>query len=218
MLKIDIITLFPELFKTHLETYPISKAIEKNELEINLHDLKEFAIDKRGTVDGKTYGGGVGMILRPEPIFDAVESINKQKNTKIILLTPKGETYNQKTAETLSKHEHLILICGRYEGVDARVEKFLANKSISIGNYVLSGGEVPAMAVIESVTRLLPNVLEKDKATEIESFSNNTIEYPQYTRPEKYKEMEVPDVLLSGNHKEIEKWREKNSKKIGADK
>lgn len=214
MLKIDIITLFPELFKTHLETYPISKAIEKNELEINLHDLKDFAIDKRGTVDGKTYGGGVGMVLRPEPIFDAVESINIQKGSKIILLTPKGKTYNQKTAEDLSKHKHLILICGRYEGVDARIEEFLSDESISIGSYVLSGGEIPAMAIVESITRLLPNVLEKDAATQIESFSNNKIEYPQYTRPEEYKGMVVPDVLLSGNHKEIEKWREKNSKKI----
>lgn len=214
MLKIDVITLFPNLFIKYLDTYPISKAIKKNELEVNLHDLKNFAIDKRGTVDGKTYGGGVGMVLRPEPIFDAVESIPKQKNTKILLLSPKGKTYNQKGAESFSKDKHLILICGRYEGVDARVKKYLVNETISIGNYVLSGGEIPAMVIIESITRLLPNVLKKDAATEIESFSNGTIEYPQYTRPENYKKMKVPKVLLSGNHAKIKRWRKENSKKI----
>lgn len=214
MLKIDIITLFPNLFKQHLETYPISKAIEKNELEVRLHDLKDFAIDKRGTVDGKTYGGGVGMVLRPEPIFKAVESIPKQENSKIVLLTPKGKTYNQKIAENFAKDEHLIFICGRYEGIDARVREFLVDESISIGNYVLAGGEIPAMAIVESITRLLPNVLEKDAATEIESFSDDTIEYPQYTRPEEYKGMQVPEVLLSGNHAKIKKWREEHTKKV----
>ena len=210
-MRFDVITLFPNLFSEHLKALPLKRAIEKGLATVNLVDLRDFAVDERGSVDDKTYGGGVGMILRPEPIFEAVESLEKVGKRKVVLLSPKGKKFDQKKAAELSRLDQLILICGRYEGFDARIEDHLADEEISIGNYVLSGGELPAMVVMEAVARLLPGVLEKEAATKIESFSSNTIEYPQYTRPEEYRGMKVPEVLLSGNHAEIEKWRKENS-------
>jgi len=210
-MRFDVITLFPNLFSEHLKALPLKRAIEKSLVTVNLVDLRNFAVDERGSVDDKTYGGGVGMILRPEPIFEAVESLPTEKNRRIVLLSPKGKKFDQKKAAELSQLDQLILICGRYEGFDARVEDHLADEELSIGDYVLSGGELPAMVVMEAVTRLLPGVLEKENATKIESFSSNMIEYPQYTRPEEYKGMKVPEVLLSGNHAEIEKWRNEQS-------
>ena len=237
MIKFDVITLFPQLFSEHLKHLPFKKAIDLELTQYNFWDLKTFSTNNYGSVDDKTYGGGVGMILMVEPIYNALEKIygkkimkdqflNKKndalgKDKKIILLSPRGESYTQKKAGELSKCSQITLICGRYEGIDARVEDYIATDVISIGDYVLSGGEIPALAILESITRIIPGVLEKNEASLIESFSNtlngneNYIEYPQYTRPEDFMGIKVPETLLSGNHKEIEKWRKINSKKQG---
>lgn len=243
-MRIDILTLFPKMFAGPFAESILRRAQDKLLVTINIHNLRNWAIDKRGTVDDKPYGGGTGMILRPEPIFRAVEDITSHKNIKtlkqkgkIVLLSASGVHYTQKKAYEFSKLNHLILICGHYEGVDQRVADYLADMEISIGNYVLTGGEIPAMVIIDSVIRLIPGVLEKPEATQYESFScfpstiNNPssiihypspiLEHPQYTRPENYKGHKVPSILLSGNHKEIEKWQKekalKRTKKIRPD-
>jgi len=210
MIKYNIITLFPDLIKKHLEYLPFRKALEKNLIEVNLIDLKDYALDSYGTVDGKPYGGGTGMILRVEPIYNALKDL---KSKKTILLSPKGQKYTQKTAKKYASLEEITMICGRYEGVDARVENFV-DEIVSIGDYVLSGGELGALVIAESVTRLLPGVLEKEDATRIESFSQNKLEFPQYTRPETFENLKVPDVLLSGDHKKIQDWRDEHSKDV----
>ena len=219
MIIFNIITLFPELFEPFLERLPLSKAIEKQIIKVNLVQLRDYAVDTRGTVDGRPYSGGVGMILRIEPICEALENIYKQpiekslkqKGNYIAALTPSGKTFNQGKAIELSKKSIVTLICGRYEGIDARVKDNLVNENLSIGNFVLSGGEIPALTVMEAVTRLLPGAIEKKEATKKESFMGKGIEAPQYTRPEEYRGLKVPWVLLSGNHAEIEKWKEKHS-------
>jgi len=219
MIRFNVLTLFPELIQPHLEFLPFKRAVEKKAAEYKLWNLRDYALDKRGTVDDKPYGGGTGMLLMPEPIYSALSDIHaglpedviKKGGVRIILLSPRGKKYDQKYAEDLSKEREITLICGRYEGVDARIEENYVTDVISIGDFVLSGGEVPALTILESVTRLLPRVIEKEDAVANESFSNGTIEYPQYTRPEIFKGKKVPDVLLSGNHKEIEKWKKENS-------
>lgn len=222
MLTINIITLFPNLFAESIKTLPLKKAIEKELLAINLINLRDFGLDNYGTVDDTPYGGGVGMILRVEPIYNAMLRIYKtdanfpaktESNRKVVLLSPTGERYTQQKAAEYSNCKELTFICGRYEGVDNRVEQLLATETISIGDFVVSGGEIPTLAIMESATRLLPGILEKEQAAKIESFSSTDFkkEYPQYTRPEDFKGYRVPDVLLSGNHKEIEKWRLKNA-------
>jgi tRNA (guanine37-N1)-methyltransferase len=219
MIRFNILTLFPELIQPHLNYLPFKKAVEKGLVEYTLWNLRDYAIDERGTVDDRSYGGGTGMILMPEPIYNALADINKQppedvvkkEKTRVILLSPRGKTFNQKYAEELSDEESITIICGRYEGVDGRIEENYASDVISTGDYVLSGGELPALTIMESVTRLLPGVLEKEDAAIKESFSSGKLEYPQYTRPENFRGIGVPKVLLSGNHKEIEKWREENS-------
>jgi tRNA (guanine37-N1)-methyltransferase len=233
MLKFDVITLFPQIFSEHLNNLPFKKALEKNIAEYNLWDLKKYSVNKYGSVDDKTYGGGVGMILMVEPIFKALEDIygpkkakeiisNKEKREvkhRIIVLSPRGETYTQIKAREFSECSQITLICGRYEGIDARVEDNIATDVISIGDFVLSGGEIPALTIMESVTRILPGILEKKQASEIESYSKVTggigkyVEYPQYTKPENFMGFRVPDVLLSGNHAKIDKWRKENSHK-----
>jgi len=212
MLTFDIITLFPNLFNEHLNALPFKRAINRGIIKVNFHNLRNYAVDSYGTVDDKPYGGGTGMILMVEPICKVLDNIpNKQKT---ILLSPRGNKYNQKKAKEYSKLSQITLICGRYEGVDARVEEHLTDEIISIGDYVLSGGEIPSLVIMESVVRLLPGVLEKEDAASKESFEDGLIEHPQYTRPEDFKGMKVPKVLLSGNHKEIEKWKRQNSFKI----
>lgn len=215
---IDILTLFPNMFKGPFDESIIKRAQDKSLVEINLHDLRKWAVDKRGSIDDRPYGGGVGMILQVDIIDSALKDIKTKelKNTKIILLDATGKKFDQKKALQLSKLDHLILIAGHYEGVDHRVHEHLVDEVISIGDYILTGGELPAMVVIDSVVRLIPGVLEKPEATESESFSKleNSLEYPQYTRPEEYKGWKVPKVLLSGNHKEIEKWKRKASIEI----
>ncbi|MFH1648773.1 MAG: tRNA (guanosine(37)-N1)-methyltransferase TrmD [Patescibacteria group bacterium] len=228
MIKFDVLTLFPQLLKPHFSELPFKKAKELKKAQYNLWNLRDYALDSYGTVDNKSYGGGVGMVLMIEPVYKALcdiygeDTMEKHvkgkgylpKNTRIIALSPRGKTYNQNMARELSKYDQITLICGRYEGMDARIEQYLATDIISIGNFILSGGELPALTVMESISRLIPGVLEKEDAAKIESFSDKDsekIEYPQYTRPEDFMGLKVPEVLLSGNHAEIEKWRDKNS-------
>jgi len=214
-MRIDIITLFPAMFKGPFGESIVRRAQEKEKVVIKVHNLRDWAVDKRGTVDDRTYGGGVGMILMPQPIFNAVEEIKskaKSRKIKVILLTPQGKRFNQKMAKRLVKINHLILICGHYEGVDERVRKYLVDEEISIGDYVLTGGELPAMVLVDTIVRLLPGVLKKEEAVREESFAQRgLLEYPQYTRPADFKGWKVPKVLLSGNHKKIEEWRKKKA-------
>jgi len=212
-MKIDIITLFPEMFKGPFSESIVKRAQEKNLLEIKIHNLRKWTKDKHKTVDNHSFGGGVGMVLMIEPIYKAIKEL-KKKESKVILLTPQGKVFKQKKAEKLSKEKHLIFICGHYEGVDERIREKLVDEEISIGDYVLTGGELPTMVVIDSITRLIPKVLSKKEASQIESFSfKDLLEYPQYTRPSNFKGWKVPEVLLSGNHKEINKWREEKALK-----
>lgn len=217
-MQFDIITIFPHIFDSYFQTSILKRAQDKKLIKIKIHDLRFWTKDKHKTVDDTPYGGGPGMILKIEPIYKALKFLNKKKSKKIkiILLTPQGQKFDQKMASKFSKLDKLIFICGRYEGIDARVEKFV-DKKISIGDYVLTGGELPAMIIIDAVTRLLPGVINKESLIE-ESFNQSTInfEHPQYTRPEvftyktksaKIKKLKVPKVLLSGNHKEITEWR-----------
>lgn len=243
MTKINIITLFPEMFKGPFEESIIKRAQEKGLVEIKIHNLRDWAKDKHKTVDDRPFGGGTGMILMIQPIHDAIESLKskgtlrqaqgdaeqsrsiKSQKSKIILLSPRGKVFNQKLAKRLSQIDHLILICGHYEGVDERVRK-IADEEISIGDYILTGGELPAMVLADTVVRLIPGVLEKSEATKNESFSycqalktkdkrqktnHQLLEHPQYTRPANYKGFKVPKILLSGNHKKIKDWRLKKA-------
>jgi tRNA (guanine37-N1)-methyltransferase len=215
--KIDIITLFPEMFKGPFDESIIKRAQDKELVQINIHNLRKWTTDKRGTVDDRPYGGGVGMVMMIEPIVKALEEL-KTENSKTYLLSAKGKLWKQHLAQENSKAEHLILICGRYEGVDERILNFIDGE-ISIGDYVLTGGEIPAMVLVDSIIRLIPGVLEKSEATEFESFSlvhdgQTTVEYPQYTHPEDFRGLKVPEILRSGNHAEIEKWRKEQALEI----
>jgi len=221
-MKIDILTLFPKMFTGPFEESIVKRAMDKGLVEINIHDLRAWGEGERRTVDDRSYGGGVGMVLRVDIIEKAVTELKKgSQSTKVILLDATGKKFTQGLARELGRAEHLILIAGHYEGFDHRVHEHLVDEIISIGDYILTGGEIPAMVVTDAVVRLLPGVLEKKEATDLESFSEKLLEYPQYTRPENYKGWKVPEVLLSGNHKEIEKWRKemalKKTKKVRPD-
>jgi tRNA (guanine37-N1)-methyltransferase len=210
MLEINIITLFPNLFNEFKNVLPFNRALRNNLIKLNIINLRDFAVDERGTVDDRPYGGGTGMILKPEPLYQALESIiNKEE---IIALTPKGEVFNQKLALDLSQKKSLTIICGRYEGVDQRIIDNYTTKEISLGKFVCSGGEAPAITMLEAIVRLIPGVLEEE-VTSKESHYDLELEHPQYTRPEDFRGHKVPEVLLSGNHAEIEKWKKINSKK-----
>ena len=214
-MKIDILTLFPEMFEGFKNESIIKRAIESKKVEINTCNFRDFAKNKHKKVDGTPYGGGQGMVLMCQPVFDAVEHLKKE-NSKVILLTPQGKTYNQEKAYELSKEEHLILICGHYEGFDERIRS-ICDEEISIGDYVLTGGEIPSMVITDSVVRLLPGVI--DEASHLnDSFNNNLLDYPTYTKPRNYKGMKVPDVLLSGDHAKIDKWRLDKQLKITMEK
>ena len=210
-MKIDILTLFPQMFTGPLSESILKRAQEKGAVEIKVHNLRDWAEDKHHTTDLPPYGGGAGMVMKIDVIDKAVAALKKEnKKTKVILLDTKGEIYKQEKAKRLSKEEHLILIAGHYEGVDQRVHDHLVDEVICTGEYVLTGGEIPAMTVVDSVVRLLPEVLGNPDSLTEESFNDKgQIEYPQYTRPEDYKGWKVPKVLLSGNHKEISEWRKK---------
>ena len=211
-MKIDIITLFPKLFDSVFSESLIKRAQTKKIAAIKIHNLRDWSIDKYKTVDDKPFGGGPGMVLKVDVLDRAISGLrSKIPDPRIILLTPQGQTFNQKIAQRLSSYKNLILICGHYEGYDERI-RTLVDEEISIGDYVLTGGEIPAMVIADAVVRLLPGVVGKEASLLEESFSQNLLEYPQYTRPEKYKNMSVPPILLSGNHAEIKKWREEQSK------
>ena len=210
-MKFDILTLFPEMFKP-LEESIIGRAKENKIIDINLINIRDFSKDKHKHVDDTPYGGGAGMVIKPDVIYDAYKSVKSPK-AKIIYLTPQGKVLDQKKVEELAKEEHLILLCGHYEGIDQRAIDIIEPEEISIGNYVLTGGELPAMVLIDSVSRYVDGVLSKDSIEE-ESFSNGLLEYPQYTRPEVFEGQKVPEVLLSGNHQNIEKWRKEKSLEI----
>ncbi len=213
-MRISIITLFPEMFSGVFDSSIVKRAIQRGKLEINLIQLRDFAIDAYGSVDDHPYGGGTGMVLRVDVMDRAIQSARSGKETakteRVILLTPQGAPYAQKKARDLSRYTHLILLCGHYEGVDERVRD-LVDEEISIGDYVLTGGEIPAMVLTDSVTRLLPGVLLKEDATVNESFESGILEYPHYTRPEAYRDQRVPAILLSGNHAKIEAWKIKEA-------
>lgn len=213
-MQIDILTLFPEMFTGVLGSSILSKAAEKSAVQYNVVNFREFSDNKHSSVDDYPYGGGAGMVLKPQPIFDAVASLTEQANSsrpRIILLCPQGERYSQRKAEELAGEEHLIFICGHYEGYDERIREYLVTDEISIGDYVLTGGELGAMVVIDSVVRLLPEVLGNQESHMKDSFSTGLLEHPHYTRPADFRGMKVPDILLSGNHKLIEEWRNKET-------
>lgn len=203
-MKIDVLTLFPEMFTGVISSSIIKRAIDDNKIEINLHNFRDYSKDIHHKVDDTPYGGGCGMILTCQPIFDCVNDLKDDEST-VILLTPDGTPYKQEIANNLVKLKHLIIICGHYEGFDDRIRS-ICDMEISIGDYVLTGGEIPAMVLIDSVTRLIDGVINKE-SYQNDSFYNGLLDYPQYTKPREYNGLKVPDVLLSGNHKEIEKYR-----------
>jgi tRNA (guanine37-N1)-methyltransferase len=210
MLTIDVLTLFPEMFTGFLNTSILKRAIDRELVAIRPHNFREHTHDKHRTVDDYTFGGGSGMILKSEPIFETVEAIKaeiEKTEIPVILLSPQGRLFTQSVAQELSRQERMVFICGRYEGVDERVREHLVTDEISIGDYVLSGGELPAMVVIEATVRLVPGVLGSEESARDESHVAGLLEYPQYTRPAVYRGWAVPEVLLSGNHAEIARWR-----------
>lgn len=205
-MKIDVLTLFPEMFSGPLDESIIRRARESGRLELRIHNLRDWTHDRHRTVDDRPFGGGPGMVLKPEPIFEAVESLVTEQ-TRVVLLGPTGRRFDQSIARELAQHESLLFICASYEGVDERVREAVAHDELSIGDYVLTNGNLPAMVIIDAVARLLPGVLGDDTSAHDESFSHGLLEYPHYTRPAEFREMKAPEVLLSGNHAEIEKWR-----------
>ena len=207
----DVITLFPKAFELINNLGVITKALDKNLIDVNLHDLREYGEGSYRQVDDKPYGGGAGMVLKPEPIYKAYESIKKAPKSKTLLMTPQGKVLKQKDFVRWSNLDQIIIICGQYEGFDERV-RTLANEEVSLGDFVLTGGEIPAMSIINGVTRLIPGTLGDPESLTNESHNSNFLEYPQYTRPNLFKGMKVPDILLSGNHKEIEAWRKDQMK------
>lgn len=203
-MKIDILTLFPEMFKGFLETSIIKRAIQTKKVQINIHNIRDYTLDSHNRVDDYPFGGGDGMVLMPEPVFRAVEAI-KDEESFVILLTPQGKTYNQRYAYELKEKKHLIIICGHYEGFDERIRS-LADVEISIGDYILTGGELASMIITDSVTRLIDGVISEGSHIN-DSFHDNLLDYPVYTKPQEFRGMRVPDVLLSGHHENINKWR-----------
>jgi tRNA (guanine37-N1)-methyltransferase len=212
-MRIDILTIFPSMFRGPFEESIVKRAVEKGIVQIFLHDIRDYASDKHRTVDDYPFGGGQGMLMKPEPLFAAVEDVQGQAAERgpIVLLTPQGRLFDQEVAVELARHDRLILICGHYEGVDARVHEHLATHEISIGDYVLSGGELAAMVVVDAVVRQVPGALGSPLSSVDDSFSQGLLEDPQYTRPADFRGMSVPEVLLSGNHGEIARWRRQQS-------
>jgi tRNA (guanine37-N1)-methyltransferase len=211
-MRFDIITIFPEIFRGVFEFGIIRRAVEAGLIEIKVHDLRDYTHDRHRQVDDRPFGGGAGMVMKPEPLFRAVEAITHgSAGVSTVLLSPQGRLFDQRVAEEFAANERMVLICGRYEGVDERVAEHVATDEVSIGDYVLSGGEIPAMVVLDGVTRLIPGALGCDQSAERESFSAGLLDYPHYTRPAEYRGMKVPDVLSSGNHAQIERWRRRRS-------
>ena len=210
-MKIDVLTLFPAMFAGPLDESIIMRARRNGRLDLKIHQLRDWTHDRHKTVDYRPFGGGPGMLMKPEPLFEAVESLRCER-TKVILLSPSGRKFSQAIARDLAQETDLLLVTGHYEGFDERVRETLADDELSIGDYVLTNGALPAMVIIDAVTRLLPGVLGDDESSADESFSHGLLEYPQYTRPAEFRGLKVPDVLVSGNHAEIEKWRREQAK------
>lgn len=210
-MKIDVLTLFPAMFAGPLDESIIKRARQAGLLDLQMHQLRHWTHDRHKTVDDRPFGGGPGMLLKPEPIFEAVESLKREK-TRVLLMSPSGRKFDQAIARELAQQEHLLIVTGHYEGFDERIRVGLADDELSIGDYVLTNGALPAMVVIDTVARLLPGVLGDDASSTEESFSHGLLEYPQWTRPAEFRGMKVPDVLVSGNHAEIAKWRVEQAK------
>jgi tRNA (guanine37-N1)-methyltransferase len=212
VMRFDIITIFPEIFRGPFDFGIVKRAAAAGLIEIAVHDLRDYTADRHRQIDDRPFGGGAGMVMKPEPLFRAIEDLTHEDPARVVLLSPQGRLFDQEAAVRFSGLERLILICGRYEGVDERVAENIVHEELSIGDYVLSGGEFPALVVVDAIVRLLPGALGCDESTETESFSigaewHGLLDYPQYTRPASYRGLEVPEVLLSGNHAEIERWR-----------
>lgn len=212
-MRIDVVTLFPALFDEPLRTSLLGKAVETGRLEIAIHDLRNWGIGRHRSVDDEPYGGGAGMVMRPEPFFEALDSLHAP-DPHVVLLSARGTRLVQSDVERLSRREHLVLLCGRYEGVDDRVGEHLAHEEISIGDYVLAGGELPALVLIEAVSRVVPGVVGNVESLASESHREGLLEYPQYTRPVEYLGHRVPDILLSGNHEAIARWRREKAEEV----
>lgn len=222
-MRFDIITLFPKMFESPFAESIIQRAIKNGVIDLKIHNLRDWAVDSYGSVDDKPFGGDVGMLIRPEPVYNALESVKKEfkGKTRIIMMSARGKRFDQKKAEELAKLDNLIIIAGHYEGFDQRISDYMIDEEISIGDYVLTGGELPAMVITDSVARLIPGVLGKDESSKIESWSEieidgkktRTTEYPQYTRPQEFMGHKVPEVLVSGDPKKIKKWQEDQIKK-----
>lgn len=210
-MKIDVLTLFPGMFPGPLDESIIKRACESGRLRLGIRDLRDYTHDRHRKVDDRPFGGGPGMLMKPEPLFEAVEALRGEK-TRVILTSPAGRPFRQEIAQELASEEHLLLVCGSYEGFDERVRECLADDELSIGDYVLTNGALPAMVIIDAVTRLLPGVLGDDESSVDESFSDGLLEYPQYTRPAEFRGMSVPEVLLSGDHAAIERWRREQAR------
>ncbi len=211
-MRIDILTLFPEMFDS-LNASIIGRARQNGSLDIKITDIREFSQDKHKKCDDYPYGGGAGMVMTPQPLYDAIQSV-KTDSSHIIYMSPKGKTLDQKKVVELASFDHLVLVCGHYEGIDQRVIDLVIDEEISIGDYVLTGGELAAQVVVDAVARYLPSVLGNEESTQDESFASDMLEYPQYTRPVEFKGLTVPEVLLSGNHGEVDKWRAEQSRLI----
>jgi len=213
MLRFDIITIFPDMFGPVFNESILKRAQEKKKVIIRVHDLRDYTDDKKHRkVDDRPFGGGAGMVMMAQPLFDAVKAIKGKRKVKVIYTSPAGKPFSQFHAKRLTETKNLIIICGHYEGIDERVRELLVDEEISVGDYVLTGGEIPAMALVDAITRLIPGVLGKEESLLHESFEGNLLEGPQYTRPANFRGIKVPDVLLSGNHKTIKIWR--NSKAL----
>jgi tRNA (guanine37-N1)-methyltransferase len=206
--KIDILTLFPEMFDAVLKSSILGKAIEKGILRVGIINIRDFSKDRHKRVDDYPYGGGAGMVMMPQPLYDAIKSVKDESpDARVILTSPRGKPFGQEMARLLSKEPHLVIVCGHYEGIDQRIIDTMVDEEISIGDYILTGGELPAMVIVDAVARLLPGAIGSPLSLEQESFTDGLLEYPQYTRPADFLGMKVPEVLLSGNHKKIEEWR-----------
>ncbi|MCC3865778.1 tRNA (guanosine(37)-N1)-methyltransferase TrmD [Terrisporobacter petrolearius] len=216
-MRFHIMTLFPEIFNSYMSESIMKRAIEKEIIEVHVYNIRDFSTNKHKKVDDYPFGGGAGMLMTPQPIYDTYKHIVETHNIKsprVVYLTPKGQVYKQDIACDLSLGEDIILLCGHYEGIDQRIIDLIVTDEVSIGDYVLTGGELPALIMIDSIARLIPGVLSQNESFEEESFKDDLLEYPHYTRPREFMGMSVPDVLLSGNHQKIEKWRLDESKKI----
>ena len=210
-------TLFPEIFHSYMNESIMKRAIEKEIIEVHVYNIRDFSANKHKKVDDYPFGGGAGMLMTPQPIYDTYKHIvdtHNIENPRVVYLTPKGQVYKQEIAQDLSLGEDIILLCGHYEGIDQRIIDLIVTDEVSIGDYVLTGGELPALIMVDSIARLIPGVLSQNESFEEESFKDDLLEYPHYTRPREFMGMSVPDVLLSGNHKKIEQWRLEESKKI----